>query len=334
MAIFPLPYDLAPHPELQSLPQQLRRIPRYIRHIEGPFLGLLLVAGGSAVWLTVNSYLRLFDLPGIDPGSAASPIYMITLGILWAFFLIPLLIIYILPRYEMMFVDQQEHWAIANLRVLSLSVLSCTPAFRHQEFTLALTFAAWSLVNAVVWGRTRAKAGRGPFVLSCAIYWLAQIPAMILFSCWLLFVALAWFGGIGRYLPHGSADQFWQVALVAGLFAWGCHRLIAWRGAVALMFSLGLLITGMWLARPGIAGLVATGFYALNIGGGSADTDASGDGRLLCDLGVLGRHFYIEPGPDGCTQDYANTALAVSRSLDGHERADWIRRNRITPKSR
>lgn len=282
------------------------------------------LAGGAIAWLTINRYLSLFYLPGIEAGEVGLQVFLVCLIPFWMLTLAVLFFVFLAPRYEELLTAAQKPKWISPLRVGGIALLSFAPQFLCQWSMLLAWPAAIAVLDAALWSRSNPEQ---PIPHAIA-YALLQLLGSLVTVLWLGFVHIAWFS-LMLTLGVEIAWQ-WPAAVAGAAIATAFHWLIG-RDAQPAIAGAMLLLAGVLLfSNPGIAGLVAAGFQILNIGGGAGDIAASGDGTLLCDMGVLNRHFYVRPAKGVCDDKAAITMLHELRQQDGAKRAEWLAAHRIS----
>lgn len=232
------------------------------------------------------------------------------------------------PRFEMRLAGRREARWVNAIRVGGPALVFSLSGWINVQglvWVFALTAA---LANCVMWSRCDDPRR---FFSRCCLAYLRQIPSLLvtpIFLSWFMIVAVQ----VARAcLPQAGASLQAVLVLGFGAIGWSCHRLIAKRGAAAILVPVSLMTAGMTVAHPGFAGLAAIGLYALNVGGGRADLSASSPTELLCDMGAFGKHFYVRAGEAGCSLDATRTFLISLQETHPGDRAVWLRSRRVEP---
>lgn len=278
-----------------------------------------------ASWAAFGAYTKVFGLPsdGADLASNAQPLF--GLALFGTLAIACILGIFVLPRWEPRIVGNGAARHLPHMRtaVIATAIL-IGPWF---DFKVPLVLLV-PVVLAGVWTKSRTEAGAidpAAFILNL-VY---QSTWAFLSIYWLVLWCDMWLHIADFRLPKTTADA--APLIMAVIVSSGCivQSVMRRRDRRWPLAGLTCVAAALALANPGIPGIVGVALYKMGAGGGAFDVGASVGGRPVCDMGALGRHYYILAGDEGCTLERANRLLGTLRRMPDRERVAFLLANRV-----
>jgi hypothetical protein len=278
------------------------------------------------VWLAVGAYNGIFGLPSGGGEVATDPTPLLGLAVYCTLAIACVLGMFLLPRWEMPHAagGASRHFVHTRMAAFASAILMVpwiNPGLPLAVVLVPLVAASACRQCEIETGGISPSALLARLALQGTWAFVSMVWLVLWSDIW-LHVAIFW-------LPEATSGATLLVMLAivsAGCIVQSAMRLADRRWPIS---GLACVAAALCLANPGIPGLVGGALYVMKAGGGRFDIEASVAGRPVCDMGALGRHYYVPAGREGCTLERATRMVGMLRDMPDGRRATFLLTHRV-----